>query len=378
MPEWIKSTLDMVRETFDTIWPAVAEVGGSAQGMALIISILGAVFVGAAIGFFLGRQRTGVASPQAPDDVSSSTELAETAAALAMREHLSQQGFADEALESRVQAFEASLKTARRAMNALNAEDPETTPLIEAAKRSLEDGDFDETLEHLTDAQEHFVSARKSLEEQARGRARAASRTATLAGDLELARRNFGSAAEHFAIAVDNVDGSAENEVARLLTKQGTAAFKAGDRQNAAGILETAAKLVRKSSGRNHPNMAKALNLLASVRVAIGQYGAAERLYRRAASIDEAALGSDHATVATDFHNLAQVLVKRGEMKQAEPLLRRVVKIRQKALGPNHEEVRKARRSLLDTVRALKTPRRAKRIAASGGRKTTKVTDEAD
>ncbi|MBL6927703.1 MAG: tetratricopeptide repeat protein [Rhodospirillales bacterium] len=345
--------LNSVRDTF--------EAAGSAQGSVLIVTIVAAVLVGAVAGFSWGRQRKGAASR--------SHEVAEVStAAVAMRQHLMNQGISGRALERRVRAFEANLKKARGAMDVLNAEDPETAPLIDAAKRSLEEGDFDEAVGQLTDARERFISARKSLEGAARGRAKAASRAAVLAGDLELARRNYGAAAEQFGAAVDNVGGDEESEVARLLTKQGTATFKAGDRQNAAGIFETAAKLVRKSSGREHPNLAKALNRLALVRFAIGQYDAAERLYRRAISIDEKALGKDHSTVATDLNNLAQLLVRRGGMKEAGPLLRRVMEIRQKTLGPNHGKVRQARRNFLGALRAMNAPKDAKRIAVADGR----------
>ncbi|MBT3358885.1 MAG: tetratricopeptide repeat protein [Rhodospirillales bacterium] len=355
MPEWLDHP----------VWSSLAEVAGSTQGVALIVTIAAAVAVGAFIGFVWGRQRSGAPPAESPENVGRSTEVAEiSVAANAMREHLSNQGLSGSALERCVRAFEANLKTAHGALNALNAEDPETTPLIHAAKRSLDEGEFDEAVGYLTGAREKFVLARKSFEDAARGRAKAASRTAVLVGDLELARRNYDAAAEQFSVAVDNVEGDAENEIARLLTKQGTATFKGGDRQNAANILETAAKLVRRSNGRDHPEVAKALNRLALVRFASGQMDAAERLYRRAVSIDEKALGSDHSTVATDLNNLAQLLVRKGEMDEARPLLRRVLEIREKALGANHGKVRRARRNFLNALRALKAPRDAKRIAA--------------
>lgn len=380
MPEWLDHTLNVVREAVDAIpwsgirdhpiWSSIAENAVSPQGIALIVTITAALVLGGFFGFFWGR-RGGVPTIDRTRDEKLLPEKSDEdrrAPEGALREHLVGQGLSGRALERRLRAFDASLNAARSTMNALNAEDPEAKPLIEAAKRSLEEGDFETTIAQLTSAQNRFVSTRKIMEDAAQRRQKAASSAAVLAGDLEMARRNYGAAAEHFAAAIEIVGGRAENKTAQLLTKQATAAFRAGDRRNAASLFETATKLTQRTSGREHPDTAKALNRLALVRFALGQHDVAEKLYWRAIAIDEKALGPDHATVATDLNNLVQVLTRQGKFDSAEPLLRRVIEIRQKALGPNHKTIRQLRRNYLDLIQALRNPGEAKRISGPKSR----------
>ena len=379
MPEWLDHALNALREAVDTIpwneirdhpaWSAIAEKAASEQGIVLIGTIAGALVLGGLFGFIWGR-RGGAPIPDASRDITPQPEnpVEVIGASGALREHLAGQGLSGQALERRVRAFDTSLNAAHSTMNALNAEDPEASPLIEAAKRSLEEGDFETTIAQLTSAQNRFVSTRKIMEDAAQRRQKAASSAAVLAGDLEMARRNYGAAAEHFAAAIEIVGGRAENKTAQLLTKQATAAFRAGDRRNAASLFETATKLTQRTSGREHPDTAKALNRLALVRFALGQHDVAEKLYWRAIAIDEKALGPDHATVATDLNNLVQVLTRQGKFDSAEPLLRRVIEIRQKALGPNHKTIRQLRRNYLDLIQALRNPGEAKRISGPKSR----------
>lgn len=365
MAEWVDRTLATLREIVDAIpwqaltdnpaWKTLAKGIASPAGLFLIGTIVGVFAIGIVLGLALRRPRQTTRPDPAPESTAEAVTVPPTPRT-ALRNILKEQGVSEPIVAARLRDFDSILGTMRESLKTLSAKDPETAPLIEAADQALDKGDFSEAIVHLDQACGRLTAGSRFLANAAGNRRLAAVQTAAIAGDLEMTQRHYGAASRHFARAIDTLPAKAEQQLASLLTKQATAAFRAEDRRNAAALFERAVQTTAVANGRNHPSVAKALNRQATARLALGEEETAEKLYRRALTIHRKALGEDHLEVATDLNNLAQLMRKKGNTVAAEPLFRRVLNIRRKALGADHPAVRTAIQNHAEALRAAKRP----------------------
>ena len=174
-----------------------------------------------------------------------------------------------------------------------------------------------------------------------------------LAGDLQMSRLEYESAADNYRQAVEALPAFQEDLHAEYLNKFGTASYQSEDHETALAAFERALQILEKRSGKNHPDVATTLNNLGLLHYSRGHYELAEPLYKRALEIDEQTLGSDHISVATDFNNLALLYKKKGNLEDAEPLFRRAMEIKEKHFDPGHPSLVTGLRNYASLLRAL-------------------------
>jgi tetratricopeptide (TPR) repeat protein len=364
MADWFDRILAGLREFLDAapwqniaehpIWKSISDHAATPAGMALIATTVSALVFGIVLGLVVGRrrQRPEYAAP-AIEMLPAPTTPSATPARETLRQALEQQGLSGADLNTRLRAFDGTLGTVRETLKSLSEGHTETSPLVGAAERCLDEGDLAGTVSLLDQTRGRLVAMARISAGLAENQRAQAVRTAVLAGDLEMSLRHYEAAARHFGRAAEYVEKDGTGGIAPILTKHGTALFRAGNHQEAAATMEKAIRRTAGEVGANHPDLARALSRQAAIRNAMGNAEGAEKLYRRALAIDEKALGGDHPTVAGDLNNLAQLLRRAGKTEAAEPLFRRVMEIRQKAFGPNHRAVRRATRNYVVILRAL-------------------------
>ena len=366
MADWADLALSTLRSFWDSIpWRTAADSAATPAGLTLIATILVAFVVGLLLGRGIGPARRRPSSP-APAATLPPTapDIREAAPQVVLRATLEAQELPAREIATRIRAFTAGLGRFLETLETLAAGDPETEPLIRSAEESLMAGDLEGAATRLDQARGRFSATGRLMAERAERHRQFAVQASELAGDLDLARRNYGTAARLFAQALEFLPPPGNEDFLRIATKQATAEFKAGNPGKAAPLLDTVARETARIEGADTPAVAKALNRLAAVRFALGETDAAEDLYRRAHSIDRATLGDTHPAVALDINNLAQLMKRKGDLPAAEPLLRKAVEIREKALGPGHPSVRRTARDHAAVLRSLERPAEATAVLA--------------
>lgn len=369
MAEWMSQALTTVLDLVTT--PA---------GLTLIGTVLTAFAVGILLGLVLGRaRRRAVPPPPAtlepqlaePDPAENQDDSGPQAA---LRRELESQGLDQRDVNLRVRAFAAQLGQFHETLETLAVADPNSEALIRPAETALMEGDLDGVAGLLDQARGHFAATGRMMTERAVKRCTAAVQAAELAGDLQMARRDYEMTARLFGQALGSLPEGGERDRLRLTTKLATAEFRSGNPDRAAPLFEHVVAETARIEGAEHPAVAKALSRLAATRFTLGDTAAAEELYRRAFGIDSKTLGDGHPWVAVDLNNLAQLLKRKGDQAGAEPLLRKALEIQEKALGPGHRATRRTARDHIALLRALKRPQDANdvlaRLATAARRKT--------
>ncbi|MCG8510580.1 MAG: tetratricopeptide repeat protein [Rhodospirillales bacterium] len=375
MAEWFDSILARLREfldaapwqnlTSDPAWKAFLDSATTPAGMALVATTVAALIFGVLLGMAFGRRRQSRHMQAPPLEMLPPPQKASgTPARDALQRVLEEQGLSGAPLNTRLRAFDGTLGVVRETLKSLAEGHSETSPLVAAAERCLDGGDLAGAISLLDQTRGRLVAMARISSGLAENQRSQAVRTAILAGDLEMALRHYEAAARHFGRAAEYVQADGSDGIAPILTKQGTALFRAGNHQEAAVIMENAIRMTGNEVGADHPDLALALSRQAAIRSAMGDEEGAEKLYRRALAIDEKALGKDHPKVAGDLNNLAQLLRRSGRLEDSEPLFRRVLEIRRKAFGPDHRAVRQATRNYAAILRSLNRRRESNAVLA--------------
>lgn len=255
--------------------------------------------------------------------------------------------------DAQMRAFSERYREMRQNLRDLIPGNKELDEQVELVRDALDAGDFDRVFALLTrignkentDGMEKRAAALKHL--------MAAAIAKSVAGDLQMSRLEYESAAENFRQAVEALPPFQEDLHAEFLNKYGTASYQAGQNETAVAAFERALQILEKRLGKNHPDVATALNNLALLHYSRGNYDAAEPLYKRSLTIDEQTLGIDHTGVATDLNNLALLYKKKGNLEEAEPLLRRAMEIKEKNFDPGHPSLVTGLRNYASLLRSL-------------------------
>lgn len=375
MADWLDSMLANLRAFLETapwreitdhaIWRAISENAATPAGIALMTTIVAALIAGVLLGLMFGRRSQGAETGTPKLEMLPAPKTVPGAPAReALREALAQQGISGADLTTRLDAFDRTLGAVRESLKSLSEGDTETSPLLAAAERCLDDGDLGGAISLLDQTRGRLVAMARISAGLAEDQRERAVRAAVLAGDLEMALRHYESAARHFGRAAEYAQRDGLDGMVTILTKHGTALFRAGNHREAAAVMEHAVRATAGAAGVEHPDVARALSRQAAIRNAMGDSDTAEDLYRRALAIDEKALGGDHPQVAADLNNLAQLLRRSGKLEASEPLFRRVLDIRGKAYGPNHRMVRLATRNYAAVLKALNRRRGSNTVLA--------------
>ncbi len=342
---------------------ALAQVVGAVERLLQAVpqwaTLVFAVFMAAIIGLLVGWRisRRGGAKPQAP-----ATETPTVRAALPAPENpafknyqvfLETKGVSAKERDAQMRAFSERYREMRQNLRDLIPGNKELAEQVELVRDALDAGDFDRTYVLLTrignkenaDGLEKRTAALKHL--------MAAAIAKSVAGDLQMSRLDYESAADNFRQAVEALPPFQEDLHAEYLNKYGTASYQAGHHETAIAAFERALQILEKRLGKNHPDVATALNNLALLHYSRGNYDAAEPLYKRSLTIDEQTLGIDHAGVATDLNNLALLYKKKGNLEEAEPLLRRAMEIKEKNFDPGHPSLVTGLRNYASLLRSL-------------------------
>ncbi|NQW01291.1 MAG: tetratricopeptide repeat protein [Rhodospirillales bacterium] len=255
--------------------------------------------------------------------------------------------------DAQMRAFSERYREMRQNLRDLNPGNTELEDQVELVRDALDAGDFDRVYALLTrignrentDGTEKRIAALKHL--------MAAAVAKSVAGDLQMSRLDYESAADNFRQAVEALPPFQDDLHAEYLNKYGTASYQAGHHATAIAAFERALQILEKRLGKNHPDVATALNNLALLHYSRGNYDAAEPLYKRSLAIDEQTLGIDHTGVATDLNNLALLYKKKGNLEEAEPLLRRAMEIKEKNFDPGHPSLVTGLRNYASLLRSL-------------------------
>lgn len=399
MAESLSQAFESMRDFVVGLWGSVADnpawvslwkTAATPQGASLVATVIAAFGVGLVVGRLWTRPRPEApATAPEPDqrpvdrllgepsvdepptseppltDPEMEAPLRPDAAAAALRAALAERGFADAAIDVRVDTFAAGLAETGVALKALLAEDAETAPLVRAARHALDGGDLEGAIRNLDLARGRLGASSRPLANRAAGLRHAAAAAAGLAGDLEMSRCDYAAAARLFGRACELLGRGEGERLVPLLTKRATAAFRAGAARDADTLLQRAVVIAEQVYGRDHPETAKAVSRLGFVRFATGKVDDAERLYRRALATDEKALGPEHPDLAVDLNNLAQLKIRQEDRAAAEPLLRRALAIRQKTQGAGHADTVRAVRAFADFLRQTDRAQEANRLLAT-------------
>lgn len=324
-------------------------------GMVMAASV--AALMGLLIGWWISR-RGMVRNGDAPNiepvpTVRAALPAPENPAFKNYQVFLETKGVSAKERDAQMRAFSERYREMRQNLRDLNPGNKELDEQVELVRDALDAGDFDRVFVLLTrignkentDGMEKRTAALKHL--------LAAAIAKSVAGDLQMSRMDYESAAENFRQAVEALPPFQDDLHAELLNKYGTASYQAGHNETAVAAFERALQILEKRLGKNHPDVATALNNLALLHYSRGNYDAAEPLYKRSLMIDEQTLGVDHAGVATDLNNLALLYKKKGNLEEAEPLLRRAMEIKEKNFDPGHPSLVTGLRNYASLLRSL-------------------------
>lgn len=249
---------------------------------------------------------------------------------------LEARGVPEEELSGRVRTFAEQVDGFRQAMAKLAGDRAEMVPLVEQARRHLDNGEFDKTISLLDSLAARHGETARLTRDASRAQFGLSAAAQEFVGDLHVALDEFAAAAQCYRQAVETLPDKPANGLVTCLNKHGTAAYSAGDFIGATASFDRVRKILEKNLGIDHPDVATALNNLALMYYEQGDYAAAEPLYRRALSIDEAALGAQHVDVATDLNNLALLYMNQGNFEAAEPMFNRSVAIKERNFQLGH------------------------------------------
>ncbi len=320
--------------------------------------MLAALFA-ALIGIFVGVRlsRSGHAKPEAPAEEAPTIRAAlpapENPAFKAYQAFLDAKGVSAKERDSQMRAFAERFREMRQNLRDLMPGDKELDADVEQVRDALDAGDFDRMFTLLTSIGDKENADGLQKRSAALKHLVAAAIAKSVAGDLQMSRLEYQSAADNFRQAVEALPPFQEDLHAEYLNKYGTASYQAGHHETAIAAFERALQILEKRLGKNHPDVATALNNLALLHYSRGNYDAAEPLYKRSLSIDEQTLGIDHTGVATDLNNLALLYKKKGHLEEAEPLLKRAMEIKEKNFDPGHPSLVTGLRNYASVLRSL-------------------------
>ncbi len=311
----------------------------------ITVAVILAALIGLVLGAILSRptkmpQRT----PASPSPATPAPPVEQVPAVVPQprsptsvyRGMLETRGVPEEEITGRVRTFAEQIDGFRQTMAKLAGDRAEMVPLVEQARRYLDNGDFEKTVSLLDSLATRHGEAARVVRDAARAQFGLSAATQEFMGDLHVALDEFADAAQCYRQAVETLPDKPANGLVSCLNKHGTAAYSAGDFIGATASFDRVRKILEKSLGIDHPDVATALNNLALMYYEQGDYAAAEPLYRRALAIDEAALGVHHVDVATDLNNLALLYMNQGNYEAAEPMFNRSVAIKERNYQLGH------------------------------------------
>lgn len=351
IPPELQDALVQIIEAFRQLFRILPDWAG----MALVA--IAAVLLGLIIGRRMSRRgsesRPEPAEESAAPSVRPALPAPENPAFKNYQVFLETKGVSAKERDAQMRAFSDRYREMRQNLRDLIPGNKELDEQVELVRDALDAGDFDRVYALLTrignrentDGLEKRAAALKHL--------MAAAIAKSVAGDLQMSRLEYESAAENFRQAVEALPPFQEDMHAEFLNKYGTASYQAGHHETAIAAFERALQILEKRLGKNHPDVATALNNLALLHYSRGNYDAAEPLYKRSLAIDEQTLGVDHTGVATDLNNLALLYKKKGNLEEAEPLLRRAMEIKEKNFDPGHPSLVTGLRNYASLLRSL-------------------------
>ncbi len=345
----LQDAFQQVLQAFKHLFDVMPDWAGMA------IAAVFAVLIGILIGGRLARKNSDQGEPskdKAPT-VRAALPAPENPAFKNYQVFLETKGVSAKERDAQMRAFSERYREMRQNLRDLIPGNKELAEQVELVRDALDAGDFDRTFVLLTrignkentDGLEKRQAALKHL--------MAAAIAKSVAGDLQMSRLEYESAADNFRQAVEALPPFQEDLHAEYLNKYGTASYQAGHHETAIAAFERALQILEKRLGKNHPDVATALNNLALLHYSRGNYDAAEPLYKRSLAIDEQTLGIDHTGVATDLNNLALLYKKKGNLEEAEPLLRRAMEIKEKNFDPGHPSLVTGLRNYASLLRSL-------------------------
>lgn len=327
-----------------TVRQVAADVLADESGRMTVAVVLAAL-VGLALGAILSRPTKMPQRTPAPETAAMPVPPAEHVAAVTpqprsptnvYRGMLEARGLPEDEITGRVRTFAEQVDGFRQTIAKLAGDRPESVPLVEQARRSLDNGEFEKTVFALETLATRHGEAARATRDASRAQFGLSAATLEFIGDLQVALDEFSAAAQCYRQAIETLPDKPANGLVTCLNKHGTAAYSAGDFIGATASFDRVRKILEKNLGIDHPDVATALNNLALMYYEQGDYAAAEPLYRRALSIDEAALGAQHVDVATDLNNLALLYMNQGNFEAAEPMFNRSVAIKERNFQLGH------------------------------------------
>ena len=351
----------------------------------LTASVIAAAAVGLVLGNILSRptkrpQRTIAPVPSAPVPSKEAPSEPLTVPATSpqprsptsvYRGMLEARGVPEDEINGRVRTFAEQVDGFRQSMAKLTGERTELVPLVEQARRYLDNGDFEKTVSLLDSLATRHGEAARVARDTSRAQFNLSASVLEFLGDMHVALDEFSAAARSYRHAVETLPDKPDSGLVTCLNKHGTAAYSAGDFNAATSSFDRVRKVLEKNLGVDHPNVATALNNVALMFYEQGDYAAAEPLYRRALAIDEQALGGYHVDVATDLNNLALLYMNQGNFEAAEPMFNRSVAIKERNHPLGHPSLVTGLRNYAILLRSMG---RAEEAATLEARADTKPT----
>ena len=325
----------------------------------------------AVVGIMIGRRRArpaAVAAPAVPvagqpAPVPTAGESPETILKKIETE-LKERGLPETEIAERIREFPAKLRELKDAVGSFRVEEASLKPLLDDAWKILDQGELRRAVNML------FYVGRNSSDMARAEKASAEKHLSTsagvwaLAGDLEMAQAEYGSAGEFYRQSMSALADNADGVRAKLLEKRGFAAYRGHDFGLAAEAFQKAVEILERSLGKEHADLAAALNNLGLALTARGGLEQAEPVYRRALAIDEKALGLHHPGVAADLNNLGLLYKKQGKLTEADAALKRSIGIKEKVFDPHHPSLMAGIRTYAALLHEMKRDEEARVLEA--------------
>lgn len=345
----VMDALGQVLNAFERLMDALPDWAG------MLFAALLAALIGIFVGVRLSQRGKTKPEPEAEavPTIRAALPAPENPAFKAYQAFLDAKGVSAKERDSQMRAFAERFREMRQNLRDLMPGNKELDEDVEQVRDALDSGDFDRMFALLSAIGDKENSDGLEKRNAALKHLIAAAIAKSVAGDLQMSRLDYQSAADNFRQAVEALPPFQEDLHAEYLNKYGTASYQAGHHETAIAAFERALQILEKRLGKNHPDVATALNNLALLHYSRGNYDAAEPLYKRSLSIDEQTLGIDHAGVATDLNNLALLYKKKGNLEEAEPLLKRAMEIKEKNFDPGHPSLVTGLRNYASVLRSL-------------------------
>lgn len=221
-------------------------------------------------------------------------------------------------LDSTLRKIAERYKALEEKLAKFTSDDPEVKALKKAAKKALEQSDFDRTETLLNEASAKDIEAARTMQAVAKQRLLSAAASKNENDDLKYTQLAYAEAAVYYREATQLVPSDEEETLANYLDAEGLAFLEAGRYSEAQTPLKRALTIFQKVLGPEHPDVAHSLNNLATLYHNQGRDAEAEPLFQRALAILEKVRGPEHPQTMTVRRSYKALLEKLEQQNKAQ------------------------------------------------------------